>query len=88
MAEKELNKQHFVRKTKDDQAGNQTEVTVTIVVREVTQEQVNQLADELLARITTPEMTNQEKCRAIYDWAQNTIKYVGTADKTDIYQGA
>ena len=74
--------------TATDQAGNRTEVIVTIVVRTVSQEEVIQLADDLLARITTTEMTNEEKCRAIYDWAQNSIKYVGTADKSDIYQGA
>lgn len=74
--------------TATDQAGNQAEVIVTITVRTVSQEEVIQLADDLLARITTSEMSNEEKCRAIYDWAQNSIKYVGTADKSDIYQGA
>ena len=74
--------------TATDKAGNQSTVTVTIVVRGATQTKVIELADELLAQITTPEMTNKEKCRAIYTWAQNTIKYVGTADKSDIYEGA
>lgn len=74
--------------TATDQAGNQTAVTITIIVREVTEEEVIRLADELLAQITTPEMSNKEKCRAIYNWAQNTIKYVGTSNKSGIYQGA
>ena len=71
-----------------DRAGNKTTVTVTVMVEDATQAKVIQLADELLARITTSEMSDKEKCRAIYDWAQNSIKYVGTADKSDIYQGA
>ena len=74
--------------TATDQAGNQSTVTVTIVVRDATQQKVIQLADELLDRITTPEMSDKEKCRAIYDWAKTNITYVNTASKSDVYQGA
>ena len=72
----------------EDKAGNRATATATIEVLDITPERVMQLADELLAQITTPQMSNKEKCRAIYDWAQKKIKYVGNADMSDIYHGA
>ena len=71
-----------------DKAGNRATATATIEVRDISQERVKQIADELLAQITTPQMSDKEKCRAIYDWAQNSIKYVVSADMSDIYHGA
>ena len=72
----------------EDKAGNRATASATVEVTDITPEMVIQLADEVLAQITTPQMSNKEKCRAIYDWAPEAIKYVGTSDKSDIYHGA
>ena len=71
-----------------DKAGNQATAAATVEVRDITPERVIQLADEVLAKITAPQMSNKEKCRAIYDWAQKNIKYVGNANISDIYHSA
>jgi len=54
----------------------------------VTEEQLYGLCDWILERITTPEMTQYEKAKAIYDYVLTSIKYVGTSDKSSWITGA
>ena len=74
--------------TAEDQAGNVATATAVITVGKVSEEQVNQLADKLLGQIIREGMTLEEQCRAIYNWARKKIAYVGTGDKSSIWQGA
>lgn len=68
-----------------DSSGNKTEVEITITVKEqtVTMEELNQLADEVLAKITTEDMTVLEKSWAIYKYVNTHLTYTGVSDKTD-----
>lgn len=84
-----------------DKAGNLAEVTVTAVVTEPpegespeevsaqpTQEQVDAEADKILARIIDDSMSQYEKARAIYNYVNSHVKYVGTSDKSSWLVGA
>ncbi len=71
-----------------DKAGNTTKTEITLTISDISSDEVNALADKLLAEITTPEMTKKEICRAIYDWGRKKITYVGTSDKSSVWRGA
>ena len=68
-----------------DQAGNSSSVTVAVTVKpqSVTMDELNVLADEVLAEITTEAMDNYEKAWKIYKYVNLRLTYTGTSDKTD-----
>ena len=68
-----------------DSSGNETtvEVTVTVKQQSVPKEDLEKLADEVLAEITTEDMTILEKSWAIYKYINTHLTYVGSSDKTD-----
>lgn len=83
----------------EDSRGNRTEVTVTVLVEEPPEEppgeepagdqkKLDELAAGILSRITTPEMTQRQKARAIFDYVHGNIRYVNTSDKSDWITGA
>lgn len=74
--------------TVDDADTGATEDVVESGNVEITQDGVNELADEILAEITTPGMSQREKALAIYNYVHNHIKYVGTSDKSSWLVGA
>lgn len=49
---------------------------------QVTEEEVYKKADEVLAKIITPSMTQREKCRKIYNWVQANVSYINDSDKS------
>ncbi|NLJ41836.1 MAG: DUF5011 domain-containing protein [Clostridiales bacterium] len=66
--------------TATDSAGNSATKTVDYIVKEkpanyVNQEEVEGLADQVLATIITEDMTPREQARAIYDWTKGHIYY-------------
>ena len=68
-----------------DSSGNTTteEVTITVKQQSVTMEELEKLADEVLAQITTEDMTIREKARQIYEYVNTRVTYTGYSDKTD-----
>ena len=68
-----------------DAAGNRAtrEITVTVKQAAVSQKQVNELCDSLLAGIIKEDMPKKEKARAIYQWSRGNISYTGDSDKSD-----
>lgn len=68
-----------------DSSGNKAEVEITVTVKEqtVTMEELNQLADEVLAKIITDDMTILEKAWAVYKYVNTHLTYTGVSDKTD-----
>lgn len=68
-----------------DSSGNITteEVTITVKKQTVTIEELERLADEVLAQITTENMTLREKAWEIYKYVNTHITYTGYSDKTD-----
>lgn len=79
--------------TATDQSGNTATETATITLSEkpddyVEPDEVNALADEVLAEITTDDMTLKEKARAIYDWTRANIGYISTSEKDSWTNGA
>lgn len=71
--------------TATDSSGNTSAKEATYTVKEltVTRETLEQLADEVLARITTPDMTLREKAWEIYEYVNKHLTYTGFSDKTD-----
>lgn len=61
--------------TSTDAAGNETSVTVYLTVAVNNMDAVNELADGILARITTASMTPREKSWAIYTWITGSLRY-------------
>lgn len=74
--------------TVEDEDGGETEDVVEAGGKEITLEAVNELADEILAEITTSGMSQREKALAIYNYVHNHIKYTGTSDKSSWLVGA
>ena len=74
--------------TVEDEDGGETEDVVEAGGKEITLDAVNELADEILAEITTSGMSQREKALAIYNYVHNHIKYVGTSDKSSWLVGA
>lgn len=80
--------------TATDSAGNKANSTVKVFVLKAddtdlpTSDDVNELADKVLARIITDDMTYIQKLRAIYDYVFNEIAYVGRTDRINRIQGA
>ena len=81
----------------EDSRGNRTEITVTVLVEESPEvppseapgeeptedrKNLDELAAGILSRITTPDMTQRQKARAIYDYVYGNIRYVNTSDKS------
>jgi hypothetical protein len=66
-----------------DRAGNETSQTITLTVRRhaYTQEEVDVLADKVLADIITPEMSDYDKLVAIYDWVRTHVSYINYSEK-------
>ena len=68
-----------------DAAGNRASRKITVTVKQaaVSQEQVNELCDSILAKITKETMPKKEKAHAIYEWSRGNISYTGDSDKSD-----
>lgn len=76
-----------------DNAGNTASVTATITVLEKKEgyaslEEINAMADKIIAQIITDDMTDREKVETIFLWAKRSFSYVGYSDKSDWHQGA
>ncbi|MGN0341370.1 MAG: transglutaminase domain-containing protein [Roseburia sp.] len=71
--------------TVTDSSGNQASSTAVLHVVEsvVTEEEVSALSAEVLAEITTDDMTQMQKAYAIYRWVGGHIGYVDTSEKQD-----
>lgn len=80
-----------------DRAGNTTTVegSITICAKAAEQgesdeytAQMYELADEVLAEITTEDMDAKQKAKKIYKWCRGNIGYVNTSDKSSWIKGA
>ncbi len=76
---------YSVTYTAKDTAGNRVVKTINVIVKKfmVTEEMVNELCDEALAKITKENMTNREVAYEIYRWIKRSISYSGDSDKSD-----
>lgn len=77
----------------EDEAGNVTEVSAAVRVKapgvqSATDEMVYAKADEILAGILTPGMSQYEKAQAIFNWVHGSIAYSDGTPKTSFVQGA
>lgn len=72
--------------TEDEPAGGTGGGGVSL--DQVTQEDVDALADKILGRITNSGMSQREKARAIFNYVNRNIKYVGSSDKSSWIVGA
>lgn len=73
-----------------DAAGNTTSVTVNITVKPRAHgiDEVNALADKVLSQIIKPDMSLEQKARAIFDYNKSHIGYINSSDKSDWVKAA
>lgn len=76
-----------------DTAGNeaQKEITVQVVPEQILtydQATIDQMADAVLAKIITPDMPIDQKCRAIFDWVKKNVSYINNSEKGNWLRGA
>ena len=76
--------------TATDVGGHTAQVSVTVHVLEQKYDinEVDRLADEVLAQICTEDMTQYDKCEAIYNWVVRNVGYTDHSDKGNWVQGA
>ncbi len=76
--------------TATDKAGNVSSVTVslTVAARAYTQEEVDGLADQVLAGIITEGMTQRQKAEAIFTWVTTNVAYISHSDGDDWIKSA
>lgn len=79
--------------TATDAAGNVATEYISVTVKEpqdgeCNEDVVNYLASKVLAEITTSDMTDTQKIKAVYTWTRTHIGYVNTSDKSDWIKGA
>ena len=69
----------------EDASGNRASVSCefTLVVPTVSDEEVRALAQGVLKKIVTDDMTTAEKLKAVYDYIHKGLHYSGGSDKTD-----
>lgn len=73
-----------------DFAGNETIASANVVVkpRVYTEGEIYALADAVLSRIITPDMTQKEKVQAIYNYNMKHISYVSHSEKENWLRAA
>lgn len=66
-----------------DVSGNETTASVSVIVRPMAydENEVNAMADAVLARIITPTMTPIEKVQAIFNYVKSHVAYINHSDK-------
>ncbi len=82
--------EYTVRYTAIDAAGNASWASTTIHIYEnqVTEEQLNEKIDAVIATIITADMTKEEQLRAVYRYVYDHISYVPESDKSDWVRAA
>lgn len=73
-----------------DAAGNTDSVTVqlTVIARMYTIDEVNALADAVLAGIVTEDMSDRDKAWAIYTYIRRNVGYINHSEKGDWVRAA
>jgi hypothetical protein len=79
--------------TAKDAAGNFAEAKATVTVKvkpesPVNEDELNTLADTVLAKIVTEDMTDVDKLWAIFKWTKLNIGYIDSSSHTDWRKGA
>ena len=76
--------------TATDLAGNSSEITLTITVKvyRADEEELNQKIDAIFEKIFKPDMTNRQRCQAIYDYIRMHVGYTSYSEKGDYIKAA
>lgn len=81
---------YMVTYTATDYSGNVStkEVMVSVVERSYEDEELYPLIDDLIDSIITPDMTDVEIAKALFDWVKENIEYTGYSDKNNFNKAA
>ena len=73
-----------------DRAGNRTEktVTVTVVKERIDEAQVRALANDVIGKIITPDMSDRDKLTRIYNWVRGHMHYAHSTNHSDWVKAA
>jgi len=75
----------------EDSAGNRSEVSCKVIIekpREASEEEVRELAEEILHTLESEELPVEEQLQGIYRFCHDQIRYVGDAERTTELQAA
>lgn len=70
-----------------DTSGNTIAVKGSLTVMEVGMDEVLEMADEIIAKIITEDMTLEQKVRAVYNWIIFHVSYKNTDEKYSLVLG-
>lgn len=81
---------YTVRYSASDASGNTSaaETVVHIYSNQITEADLFEKLDEVIARIITDGMSKEQQCRAIYTYVHDNISYVSESDKSDWVRAA
>ncbi|MCL1858172.1 MAG: DUF5011 domain-containing protein [Oscillospiraceae bacterium] len=71
-----------------DESGNKTEIKGTITVMAIEMALVNEMADDILSKITDGSMSKYDKAKAIFYWVHGKMKYSASVSPREIAQAA
>ncbi|MCQ2080848.1 MAG: DUF5011 domain-containing protein [Lachnospiraceae bacterium] len=76
--------------TAKDAAGHETTATCILSVRDrvYSLEEVNSMADSVIAKIIKPGMSAQDKCRAIFNYVKSHVAYISHSEKGNYIRAA
>jgi transglutaminase-like putative cysteine protease len=69
-------------------SGNEASVTARVNILSAEYTWVEEKAEEVLGRITSDDMTQREKAKAIYVYMRSNIRYSAAPETYDTYEGA
>ncbi len=81
---------YTVNVTATDKAGNKSTASFKVTVKERTysQAELNELCDEILAKIIKSGMSKKQKVTAIYNYVRGNLYFVSTSDKSSYTKAA
>ncbi|MDD3367438.1 MAG: transglutaminase domain-containing protein [Lachnospiraceae bacterium] len=81
---------YLITYTATDRAGNMVsqDAYVDVRLQEYDLTEIDAMADEVLAKITTADMSDYEKAHAIFKWIKGNIGYKDSSQKDNWLQGA
>jgi transglutaminase-like putative cysteine protease len=74
--------------TAKDESGNIASVNGSLRVRAIDTDLVNEMADDILKQLITPNMTPRDKAYAIYIWVNKKVRYSAANNPREIAQAA
>jgi len=71
-----------------DEAGGEARATARVIVADISEETLEELADPILEQILLPGADDAENALAIHAWVRDNITYTSAGEKNSVLEGA